>query len=112
PPRARPAVLVALPPPRVPGRRHRPAARADHDLPGAALSERRPGDRRARGDDTRGGLRLRGARGRHPREEPHDGQLASGMLRLRAPCRARGGREGERMTTTVDTDLYGAVEDA
>ena len=34
------------------------------------------------------------------------------MLRVRAPRRTGGGREGERMTTTVDTDLYGAVEDA
>ena len=68
-------------------RRHRPARRADLHVPRPPLPERWARDRRARGDDARGRLRLRRDRGRHPRKEPHDGQLAARVHRLRAPRR-------------------------
>ena len=55
-------------------------------------------DRHRRPDDARGPLRLRRDRRRHARPQPDDGQLASRMLRLRAPRRQGGSRESERMT--------------
>ena len=58
------------------------------------------------------GLYACGEIARHPRPQPDDGQLASGMPRLRPPRRQGGRCESELMTTTVDTDLAGAVEDA
>ena len=69
--------------------RDRPAPRADPDLPGAPLPERRPRDRRARRDDPGRTLRLRRDRRRHPRAQPDDGQLAARVHGLR-PAR-RGG---------------------
>ena len=46
----------------------------------------------------RGPLRVRRDRRRHARPQPHDGQLPSGMLRLRPPGRQSRGRESERMS--------------
>ena len=93
---------------------HRPALRADPDLPGAPLPERRPRDRRARRDDARGAVRMRRDRRRHPRAEPDDGQLASSSAassgavpggprprrrgRERARHRPAEGRRGRRRT--------------
>ena len=84
----------------------------DPHLPRAPLPERRPRDRHRRRDDARGRLRLRRDRGRHARTQPDDGQLTAGVRGLRPPGRPRRRRESEGMTTTIDTDLYGAVEDA
>ena len=75
----------------VPGSGHRPPRRADLHLPRPPLPERWARDRRARGDDPRGRLRLRRDRGRHPRKEPHDGQLAARVRRVRPACRQGGG---------------------
>src|SRR4029078_9260369 len=76
------------------------------------LPERRPGDRPRGPDDARGALRLRRDRGRDARPEPDDGQLPARVLRLRAPRREGGSRKEQELSITVDTDLYGAVEDA
>ena len=75
-----------------------PLAEPIHHVPGAPLPERRARDRRARVDDARGRLRLRRDRGRHAREEPHDGQQPSGMHGVRTPCGSRRGGEGSRMS--------------
>src|SRR5213079_1182732 len=54
-------------------------------------------------------LRLRRDRGRDPRAQPDDGQLAARVLRLRTARRPSRGREGEGM---IATDLEARVEDA
>ncbi len=59
----------------------------------------------------RGPLRLRRDRGRHPRPEPDDGQLAPRVLRLR-PTRRQGRRGEGRGMSTVATDIQTAVRDA
>ena len=84
--------------PPVPRSRDRPARRADLHLPRPPLPERRPRDRRARGDDPRGRLRLRRDRRRHSRKESHDGQLAPRVRRLRTARRQGCRGEGARMT--------------
>src|SRR5581483_4714859 len=62
--------------------------------PGLALPERRPRDRHERRDDRRGAVRLRRDRRGHARSQPHDGELAARMRRLRTPCRPRRCGEG------------------
>src|SRR5262249_3453837 len=95
-----------------PRRRHRSVARADPHVPGAALPERRPRDRRAGRDDAGRGLRLRRDRRRDARSQPDDGKLSARVLRVRPPSRSSRGGEGARMSTVTTTDLAGAVEDA
>ena len=58
----------------------------------------------------RGALRLRRDRGRDARAQPHDGQLAARVHRVRAASRQ--GRGGEGRMSTVAVDLQQAVEDA
>ena len=89
-----------------------PLSREDLHVPRPPLPERRPRDRHRRGDDARGPVRLRRDRRRHARAQPHDGQLAARVLRLRPPRRQGRRRESERMSTASTTDLQHAVEDA
>ena len=82
--------------PPLPGRRDRPARRADPHVPRPPLPERRPRDRHGRRDDARGRLRLRRDRRRDARAKPHDGQLTPRVRRLRPPRRARPPRRKRR----------------
>ena len=88
--------LAPLHAPALSRRWHRPARGADLHVSRPPLPERWARDRRARGDDARGRLRLRRDRGRHPRKESHDGQLAPRVRRLRASRRSRPQRRGAR----------------
>ena len=80
----------------LPRRRHRSAHRAAPHLPCPPLPERRSRDRRARRDHARGAVRLRRDRRRHPRAQPHDGQLAARVRRLRTTRRTGSLGESER----------------
>src|SRR5581483_5039629 len=95
----------------LPQRRDRSARGKDPHLPGPPLPERRARDRHERGDDARRCLRVRRDRRRHAWAEPHDGQLAARVRRVRAPRRARSSGQGA-LVNAVATDLQRTVEDA
>src|SRR6185437_4161681 len=71
--------------------------------------ERRARDRRRRRDDARGYLRVRRDRGWHPRTEPHDGQLAARVRRLRTARRTSGRRESESMSFDLGLNRDGGL---
>src|SRR3954447_12117840 len=109
-PRGRRRDLAPLHAAALPWRGGRTAARADPDLPGAPLPERRARDRRARGNDPARTLRLRRDRRRDARAQPDDGEQPARVHRLR-PARGAS-RRGGGCVSTVAVDLRQTVEDA
>src|SRR5260221_1132099 len=110
--RARRGALAPVHAAALPRGGNRPADGEDPHLPRPPLPERRPRHRPGRRDDARGSVRLRRDRRWHARAQPHDGQLAARVCRLRTARRQGSGGESESMSIDTTTELQHAGEDA